>query len=92
LIAMRYGAIPVVRATGGLADTVRSGVTGFSFWNYSADDFWNCLRSALHVYWTDKEGWRAMQQRGMSGDWSWETSARAYEQVYGWAMARARGW
>jgi starch synthase len=92
MIAMRYGSVPVVRATGGLVDTVRPGVTGFSFWNYSADDFWNCLHEALHVYWTDKEGWRAIQQRGMSGDWSWETSARAYQQVYGWAIARVRGW
>src|SRR5262249_21189491 len=47
LIAMRYGAVPVVRATGGLADTVRPGVTGFSFFNYSADDFWNKLCEAL---------------------------------------------
>ena len=43
LIAMRYGSIPVVRATGGLADTVRAGVTGFTFLNYHADDFWNTV-------------------------------------------------
>ncbi len=50
LIAMRYGSVPVVRATGGLADTVRHGVTGFTFSNYSADDFWNALQeAAVHL-------------------------------------------
>jgi starch synthase len=92
LIAMRYGAVPVVRATGGLADTVRSGVTGFTFLNYSADDFWHALREALYIYRNDSESWRAMQRKGMTSDYSWETSARAYQQVYEWAIARVRGY
>jgi starch synthase len=92
LIAMRYGCVPVVRATGGLADTVRAGVTGFSFADYNADDFWNALREALHIYRVDPESWRAMQHQGMTSDFSWETSARAYQQLYEWAIARARGW
>jgi len=92
LIAMRYGAVPVVRATGGLADTVRAGVTGFTFGSYSADDFWNALREALYIYRVDRESWRAIQQKGMTSDYSWETSARAYQQVYAWAIARVRGW
>jgi starch synthase len=92
LIAMRYGAVPVVRATGGLADTVRSGVTGFTFGSYSADDFWNALREALYIYLVDRDSWRAMQLKGMASDYSWETSARAYQQVYAWAIARIRGW
>jgi starch synthase len=92
LIAMRYGAVPVVRATGGLADTVRPGVTGFTFHHYSADDFWNCLREALYILRTDPESWRAIQTRGMASDYSWEASARAYQQVYEWAIARVRGW
>jgi starch synthase len=92
LLAMRYGAVPVVRATGGLADTVRSSVTGFTFSNYSADDFWNALREALYICRVDPEGWRAMQRKGMTSDYSWETSARAYQQVYEWAIARVRGW
>jgi starch synthase len=92
LIAMRYGSLPVVRATGGLSDTVRAGVTGFTFSGYSSDDFWHALREALHIYRVDPEGWRAMQRKGMTGDYSWETSARAYQQVYEWAVARVRGW
>jgi starch synthase len=91
LIAMRYGAVPVVRATGGLADTVREGVTGFTFSNYSAEDFWNALSAALYIYRVDPENWRAMQRKGMTSDSSWETSARAYQQVYEWAIARVRG-
>ncbi len=91
LIAMRYGSVPVVRGTGGLADTVRPGVTGFVFTNYSSEDFWNTLREALHIYRVDKESWRAMQRAGMNGDYSWDTSARAYQQVYEWAIARVRG-
>jgi starch synthase len=92
MIAMRYGAVPVVRATGGLADTVRSGVTGFTFANYSPDDFWNALREALYIYRVDPESWRAIQRKGMASDYSWESSARAYQQVYEWAIARVRGW
>jgi starch synthase len=91
LLAMRYGAVPVVRATGGLADTVRPGVTGFTFQNYSADDFWNCLQEALYILRLDPESWRAIQTRGMASDYSWEASARAYQQVYEWAIARIQG-
>jgi starch synthase len=92
LIAMRYGSVPVVRATGGLADTVRPSVTGFTFANYSADDFWHALREAIHIYRVDRESWRAIQLKGMASDYSWETSARAYQQLYEWAIARVRGW
>ena len=88
LIAMRYGSIPVVRATGGLADTVRAGVTGFTFQNFSAEDFWNCLKEALYILRVDPDSWRAIQARGMSSDNSWVTSARAYQQIYELAIAR----
>jgi starch synthase len=92
LIAMRYGCVPVVRATGGLADTVRPGVTGFSFYNYRWEDFWNALCEALHIYRVDEVSWRSLQRKGMTSDYSWETSARAYQQLYEWAIARVRGW
>jgi starch synthase len=92
MIAMRYGAVPVVRATGGLADTVRDGVTGFTFSDYSVDDFWHTLRRALYSWRHDRDGWADLQRAGMAVDSSWATSARGYQQLYGWAMARARGW
>jgi starch synthase len=71
---------------------VRDGVSGFTFSNYNSDDFWNALHRALHIYRVDPESWRAMQRKGMMNDYSWETSARAYQQVYEWAVARVRGW
>src|SRR5262249_62402815 len=88
LLAMRSASVPVFRPTAGLAATVRAGVTGFTFTNYSPADFWNALCEALHIYRTDPESWRAIQQKGMASDYSWETSARAYQQVYEWAIAR----
>ena len=91
LLAMRYGSVPVVRATGGLVDTVRDSVTGFTFSNYNADDFWNALGKAIYIYRVDPDSWRAIQRKGMTNDYSWETSARAYQQVYEWAIARVRG-
>jgi starch synthase len=92
MIAMRYGAVPVVRATGGLADTVRASVTGFTFANYNSEDFWNTLQQAIYIYRNDPETWRTIQQNGMRNDYSWQSSARAYQQVYEWAIARTRGW
>jgi starch synthase len=92
MMAMRYGSVPVVRATGGLADTVRPRVTGFTFADYSADAFWHALSEALHLYRADPESWRTIQRNGLRADHSWETSGRAYQQLYDWAIARVRGW
>ena len=91
LIAMRYASVPVVRATGGLADTVREGVTGFCYHQQGVEECWSAVRRALHIWFTDRQGWRAMQRRCMAYDSSWLTSAHAYQQIYGWATARARG-
>ncbi|RMG89749.1 MAG: glycogen synthase [Chloroflexi bacterium] len=92
LIAMRYGSVPVVRATGGLADTVHDGVTGFTFYEYSADAFWHALQRAIYVFNTDKESWQILQRNGMTADFSWNRSALSYQQLYEWAIARVRGW
>jgi len=89
IIALRYGCVPVVRATGGLADTVtdlasanaaRKG-NGFTFNEYSGDAFWDALARALETF-RDKKTWRALQERGMKADWSWEASARKYQDLY----------
>jgi starch synthase len=91
LIAMRYGSVPVVRATGGLADTVQDGVTGFTFYQYSADDFWQAVQRAIYIYRIDRDVWRRVQQQGMQADYSWVRSALGYQQLYDWAIARVRG-
>jgi starch synthase len=92
LIAMHYGCVPVVRATGGLADTVQDLVTGFTFDEYSAEAFWRALERALYIYNVDQQSWRALQRNGMTADLSWERSALGYQQLYEWALARARGY
>lgn len=92
MIAMRYGCVPVVRGVGGLYDTVRDGVTGFVFGPYTADAFWEAVQRALHVFHTDHKRWVEIQKQGMRADFSWQTSARAYEQIYEWAVARVRGY
>jgi starch synthase len=88
LIAMRYGSVPVVRATGGLVDTVEDGETGFLFGAYNADAFWQALQRAIYVYNVDKPRWQTIQQNGMSADFSWQRSASGYQQLYEWAIAR----
>ncbi len=92
LIAMRYGCVPVVRSTGGLADTVQDGETGFTFYRYNGDDFWGALHQAIHIFRMDPNNWRSIQVRGMTNDFSWESSARSYQQLYEWAISRVRGW
>lgn len=92
MIAMRYGSVPVVRATGGLVDTVREGESGFLFADYSAEAFWDALSRAVAACRSDPAGWRALQRGGMAADFSWTASARGYEQVFEWANARMRGW
>jgi starch synthase len=88
MIAMRYGSVPVVRATGGLADTVEDGITGFTFYDYSSDAFWHALQRAIYIYNVDRDSWRTIQHNGMMAEFSWERSAYGYQQLYEWAMAR----
>ena len=92
MIAMHYGSIPVVRATGGLADTVRDGVTGFVFDDFSTQAFWNALRGAIYIYNIDRESWRAIQINGMTSDFSWRNSALGYQQLYERGIAKMGGW
>ncbi len=87
LIAMRYGAVPLVRATGGLADTVidagrspRRG-TGFVFKPYTAGALLNTVDRALAAY-ADTERWQTIQRHAMAADFSWQVSARQYEELY----------
>jgi starch synthase len=92
LIALRYGAIPVVRHTGGLADTVRnytgpeSGGNGFVFHEYKTDALLDALGSALAIYRRPDE-WRHLQASGMRLDFSWDRSAERYEDVYRQVLA-----
>jgi starch synthase len=85
MIAMRYGCVPVVRATGGLKDTVRDEAegdgTGFAFPAPSASDLSGALRRALRAF-ADRGRWAALQARAMSADFSWPRSAERYVNLY----------
>lgn len=88
LMSLRYGTIPIVRETGGLKDTVipfneyESTGTGFSFRNYNAHEMLNTIRYAKHIYYNKRREWNKMIDRGMATDYSWNTSARKYEDLY----------
>lgn len=81
MIAMRYGSLPVVRAIGGLADTVPPDV-GFLFQDYSPGAVQWALNRALDVYYNHPDDWRERQRRAMLTDFSWESSARRYVELY----------
>jgi starch synthase len=87
MIAMRYGSVPIVRETGGLADTVTDHTadgehsTGFVFQEATPEACQDALQRAFEVY-RDKAMWRALQIRGMTADFSWTASANAYVDLY----------
>jgi starch synthase len=92
MYSLRYGTVPIVRAVGGLDDTVQNwdGVTGtgngFKFGQYRADRFLEKIYEALFAY-GDKETWRRIQRNGMSVDNSWENAARKYVELYEWTRS-----
>jgi starch synthase len=95
IYSLMYGTVPIVRETGGLADTVSdadadpSGGTGFTFRRYDAEDLKDAIARALTAH-ADRGRWEAIVRRGMSRDFSWEASAREYVSLYGKAL-RKRG-
>ncbi len=86
MIAMRYGALPVVREVGGLADTVTPDV-GFLFRPYEAGALQEAVSRALDVYFNRPAEWRERQWRAMQRDFSWQASAGQYAQLYEQAVA-----
>jgi starch synthase len=87
MYSMRYGTVPVVRATGGLDDTVEQfnpetgQGTGFKFEPYNAQALLDKIREALYWY-TRPDAWSRIQQNGMAVDNSWQAAARKYLRVY----------
>ncbi|MEJ2541187.1 MAG: glycogen/starch synthase [Gemmatimonadota bacterium] len=86
--AQRYGALPVVRRVGGLADTVDDRVTGFVFDRYEAGDVAEAVHQAAELY-QDREEWERWVRRAMARDFSWNASVDRYRGVYE-AAARRR--
>ena len=88
MIAMHYGAVPIVRRTGGLADTVKScqvgqeDGTGYLFENYDAGAMLDVIGQATGLYRGDRNGFNTVRRRGMTADFTWDRSAGAYRQIY----------
>lgn len=90
LMSLRYGTVPIVRETGGLKDTVmpyneyESTGTGFSFMNYNAYEMLGTIRYAERIYYDKKREWNKIIDRAMASDFSWDHSAKQYEEMYNW--------
>ncbi len=91
LYSLRYGTLPIVRATGGLADSVvdtnpttlaNGTATGFSFIPYATEPFLEAIHRALALYRSRPEPWDRITARAMRQDWSWDRSAASYEDLY----------
>lgn len=89
LIAMRYGTAPIVRRTGGLADTVRDGTNGFVFDRLDATDFLDAVDRAIERY-RDPASWSVLIANALRHDSSWSKSAKAYEKLYAKAVMSRR--
>ncbi|HWS15531.1 MAG TPA: glycogen synthase GlgA [Candidatus Methylomirabilis sp.] len=93
IYSLKYGTVPVVRETGGLADTVVDADanpaegTGFTFRRYEAEELMGAVSKALAAY-ADRPRWDAIVRRGMALDFSWEASARTYVDLYGKALRK----
>jgi len=87
MYALKYGTVPIVRATGGLDDTIFSyddktkKGNGFKFSNYGTVAFLGAIRQALDLY-TDSDAWKGLIAGNMKEDFSWDRSARSYVELY----------
>ncbi len=82
LYSLRYGTVPIVRNTGGLADTVQDEKNGFSFVNYNPDDLMATIKRALNAYRGSPAQWKKIVSNGMKQDWSWKKAAQSYIRLY----------
>jgi len=99
LYSLRYGTVPIVHRTGGLADTVVDATpenlaagtaTGFTFDDASGDALWQAIVRALEHWRQPGPGWQQLAVNGMRQDFSWANSARRYEALYEVALRHAR--
>jgi len=80
MYSLRYGTIPIVRATGGLEDTVDA-ETGFKFYGYSPQSLYSAIREAMAAY-EDRKGWTERMRLAMGRDFSWDVAAARYQELY----------
>ncbi len=80
MYSLRYGTVPIVRATGGLADTIDE-TTGFKFSEYTPEALLGAIEEA-RAAWQNRDQWVERMRRGMAKDFSWDVSAAAYQRLY----------
>jgi starch synthase len=99
LYSLRYGTVPVVNPTGGLADTVTDATaasyadataTGFHLQQFNADGLAGTLQTAIETYQNAPHRWAQLVETGMRQDWSWGQSALQYETLYADTISRKR--
>ncbi len=90
IIAMRYGTVPIARATGGLKNTVFEKTNGFVFTTYSSAALWRTIQRSLAAYAVPKT-WGRLQRNGMKTDFSWKTSAGEYIKIYNNLLQNTHG-
>jgi starch synthase len=91
MYSQRYATLPIVRATGGLDDTVENDETGFKLWDLNVDSVVATVRWAVDTYRQRPEHFREMQRRAMNKRFGWDVAARRYAEVYDWAVQARRG-
>ena len=99
IYSLKYGTVPVVRKTGGLADTVKDwdeqnhygfdDGNGFSFYDYTNYALFKSVERAVNTF-KEKDVWRKIQQNGMKQDFSWDKSAEKYMELYKLAMEKRK--
>jgi starch synthase len=96
LYALKFGTVPVIRATGGLDDTVTDeltrpgGGTGYKFSDYTPEALLGAISTAIEHF-GDQKSWHQLMRRCMLEDYSWERAATAYGEIYDQALAAASG-
>jgi starch synthase len=96
MYSLKYGTIPVVRATGGLDDTIKNfdpktgKGNGFKFTSYAAQDLFAKIREAVALY-ADQNAWMQVTRNAMSADFSWGASAKQYRELYAKALLKRQG-
>jgi starch synthase len=97
MYSQRYGTLPIVRATGGLDDTVENynqvtgEGTGFKLWDLNVDSLVATVRWAVETFRERPSDFRAMQERAIRKHFGWDAAAERYAQVYEWAVKARRG-
>lgn len=97
MYSLKYGTVPIVRRTGGLADTItdcsaktlkNGSANGFSFTEYTADALLETVKRAAKVFTQEKGNWKKLMTTGMKQDWSWNRSAKEYIKLYEKALEK----